>query len=1335
MQTEEGAMNRELILQLGKALIIPPLFFLIACSHTTPFISDNLPNKTVPPAEPSKVESTVFLIGDAGKPVIGGTEPNFQSLARQLSLDAKKSVAIFLGDNIYPAGLPAPGSPDREEMERRLVEQLQVVKNSGARGIFVPGNHDWAKFGPDGWNAVRRQEEFVESFLGTQNDSIDNGFLPNDGCPGPAVVDIGASLRLIVLDTQWWLHAGDKPKHPSSQCAADSPDEVVAQLHQALAEADPRSVLIAGHHPLATHGIHGGFYGWRDHLFPLLNFSKYLWVPLPGIGSIYPLVRSMGVSNQDLANGENKRMRQALEAAMQANPPLVYASGHEHALQILMHSKLPSFLIVSGHGTLSHSDPVSHGKDTIFAHQHPGIVRLDFLDNGRVRLAVIEPGDHGEKDVEVFSMWLREDHKAESPSPPANEGSSIGLPADDGSLWGDQFVSPRGGPALPGVFFESDAVFESGDADSIANPDSMRTTIVVPGLRYKAGGVHNFFFGAHHRDLWTKPIKVPVLNLATFRGGVTPIKRGGGLQTKSLRFRDGNGMQWQFRSIDKDPIKALPSELRETVAQSIIQDQISSSHPYSALVVKRLAAALGVLHAEPILVVLPDDPRLGEFRAEFGGVFGLIEERPTDGPDGEPGFAGSDKIVDSAELFDELDEDCDDLVNPRAYLTARLLDIYVGDWDRHVDQWRWARFKENDKKIWYPIPRDRDQAFAYFDGLFPSLAEKRWMVRQLENYKKDKPDVISLTHSGRHLDRRILPRLGYDAWRAVTEEVKSKLTDTVIDEAVNNLPPEIQKIESHELTRRLLDRREMLPALSDQFYKNLARYVDVRLSRKNEFVTVDRLANGDVAVKVFKRDKETGEKRADAVVYDRTIILGETAEARIYLMGGDDKVEVTGNASSSIIVRTMGGEGRDEFVDHSKVSGYFLGLVPFIPDAENKTFFYGRKDSSSFVAGPSTKTSYKQIEPPQPPQFAPPPKFSSMKAPIERRDYGHDVRPVPFLGYTVDEGFFFGGGPAITRYSFGKNPYAYKLSLLGNYAFRAGAFRVALSADIVDVFPGARLNIEGRISVPRSVGNFYGFGNETGRDEDLEADDFYKVKTDNYSLRPKLSFKMHDHFDWYVGAGYSFTNLKRRDSPFVRLLADSLGLYGAGKFRQLYFSTGIEIDTRDRKVASTRGIYTALEAAHYPNILDLSERFTRLSGETRFYLSDTLLTDFTLAFRIGGQKLYGTFPFFEAAFLGGKSSLRGFRNYRFAGDAAAWGNVDLRFYLKRIWMVFPADFGLFTFADAGRVWVDGESPGDWHTDVGAGIWLAPVRRDFTISVGAGFSNEATQIIAGLGFAF
>jgi hypothetical protein len=214
--------------------------------------------------------------------------------------------------------------------------------------------------------------------------------------------------------------------------------------------------------------------------------------------------------------------------------------------------------------------------------------------------------------------------------------------------------------------------------------DSSQTVTLAAGPEYEAGSLHRFFFGSHYRDLWATPLKVEVLDLNRFAGGLTPLRRGGRRQTKSLRFLGEDGRQYVFRSIDKDPSRVLPPELQETLASDIIQDQISSAHPFAALVVGPLAKALGVLYAEPRLAVMPDDPKLGEFRAEFRQLMGFIEERPNDGLDGEPGFAGSDKIVATQELFAELEKDHDNDVDSEAYLTARLLDIFVGDWDRHV---------------------------------------------------------------------------------------------------------------------------------------------------------------------------------------------------------------------------------------------------------------------------------------------------------------------------------------------------------------------------------------------------------------------------------------------------------------------------------------------------------------------------------------------------------------------------------------------------------------------------------------------------------------------------
>src|SRR6476661_668234 len=133
-------------------------------------------------------------------------------------------------------------------------------------------------------------------------------------------------------------------------------------------------------------------------------------------------------------------------------------------------------------------------------------------------------------------------------------------------------------------------------------------TVVTPGKGYAAGGFHRWLFGSHYRDLWTTPVRVPVLDLETFAGGLRPTERGGGKQTKSLRFKGGDAREYAFRSLDKDPSPLLPVELKHTVAQEILQDQMSAGHPAAPLVVSPILDAAHVVHSSPRLVLLPDDP-------------------------------------------------------------------------------------------------------------------------------------------------------------------------------------------------------------------------------------------------------------------------------------------------------------------------------------------------------------------------------------------------------------------------------------------------------------------------------------------------------------------------------------------------------------------------------------------------------------------------------------------------------------------------------------------------------------------------------------------------------
>lgn len=476
-------------------------------------------------------------------------------------------------------------------------------------------------------------------------------------------------------------------------------------------------------------------------------------------------------------------------------------------------------------------------------------------------------------------------------------------------------------------------------------PDSLT---VIPGPEYEAGWLHEFLFGEHYRDLWSAPTKVKVLDMGTFAGGLIPVDEGGGFQTKSLKLLGANGKQYAFRSINKDPKKILQPELQDTFAADIVQDQISSSNPAAALVVDVLADALGVLHPKPAVVFLPDDERLGQFREKFAGILGIIEDFPSEGPDDTEGFGGSNKIVKTIKFFDTLEKDNDNLVNARAMLTARLLDVFVGDWDRHILQWRWARFKEDGRNIWYPIPRDRDQAFARFDGVFPKIGAAA--ITQFENFDDRFHHMPSLTFAGRFVDRRLLVSLDKQQWDSVVTSVTAALTDEVIERAAQNLPPEFYKLRGEWLTQALKSRRNSFKKAVDEYYSLLAEYVDVHFSDKGEFVEVKRLDDERVEV-VAHQKKKSGEIGDE--IFRRVFRADETDEVRLHLQGGDDKCVVTGTVESSIIVRVIGGGGDDELVDESVVRGVLWGVIPFISQADRCTFFYDDKGDNKFVAGPS----------------------------------------------------------------------------------------------------------------------------------------------------------------------------------------------------------------------------------------------------------------------------------------------------------------------------------------------------------------------------------------------
>ena len=830
------------------------------------------------------------------------------------------------------------------------------------------------------------------------------------------------------------------------------------------------------------------------------------------------------------------------------------------------------------------------------------------------------------------------------------------------------------------------------------------TVTATPGKQYGAGGFHRLILGGHYRNLWTTPLKVEVLDLATFAGGLTPVQRGGGRQSQTLRLKGADGRQYAFRSIDKDPSAVLSDAYRKTFAAGILRDQVSSAHPVAPLVAAPLLEAAGVLHATPRLAVLPDDPRLGEFRAQFGGMFGTIEERPDDATEENPGFYGASDVVSSETLFKRLEKGPDHRIDARTYLKARLIDIYLGDWDRHSFQWRWARFDEGELHIWRPIPKDRDQAFSRYDGLL------NWYVSfyqpTIVSFREKYPRIFRLVFSARELDRRLLSELDWPQWEEVATQLKSQLTDAAIDQAVAQLPPEYARRSGPELARVLKKRRDRLPRAAKDFYSLLVTDVDVHATDEREIAVVERRSDGKLELRLYAR-QDHEEAPSGEPFFRRVFDAGKTKEVRLYLHGGDDRLVARGESRGRIMFRVIGGKGDDDLAAAATRGG--------------KTRCYdGRREAM----GSKNMEDCNELTPKEQPQKdARIPLVASLPAPP--RDWGKQTAPLVTASYNSDIGLYVQGALVQTIYGFRYVPYHQRHTLSAGYATGASGVRAEYKGDYR--FSGRRsLEVFARASDIEVI-HFSGFGNETP----VPSRERQKVVQKQLLFDPSLMFRFSNRVQLSVGPRLLVTDT----DPELGTILDEVRPEGIGRFTELGAQADLRIDTRNRAVHATRGVLFDVGGSFHPTVFSVKESFGEVHGQAATYLTAGGYLEPTLAFRVGGKKVWGRFPYHEAATLGGKDTVRGYLEQRFAGDGSVYGSAELRVFLTRFSFLSPGDMGIFFLGDTGRVHLDGEDSKKWHSGFGGGLWFSFVERLNTVSIAVVRSEEKTGIYARLGFAF
>ncbi|MGO4877963.1 BamA/TamA family outer membrane protein [Pedobacter psychrotolerans] len=1151
------------------------------------------------------VKYRVILFGDAGE-MNAAQMQDLKNAAKQII--PKKTTVVYLGDNIYPTGMGLPGSIEEEETKKILRSQFEPMRSMGASVYFIPGNHDWDKSGPDGLAKIKAQDDYLKA----QNDPLLK-LIPANGCPDPVAINLTDKLTIIAYDSEWWLFPYKK-SNPAGECDCNTKDEVLVRMEELLEKNKNKVILLASHHPFQSYGPHGGYFNLRNHLFPLTSLNKNLYIPMPVLGSVYPLLRSTLLSPEDLNHPAYKDMIKSVNGVFGDYPNVTYVAGHEHGLQMIKGKQLQ---IISGSG--SKVSPNKKGKNSLFQEMQQGYVIADQLKNNDMRYAYYIYSDTSVKQVYSYIKKF-----AEIPSKIRNRDKP--LTADS-------------------IFVRIKPEYDS------------------------VGRFHRYVFGENYRKEYAERTKVPVLHVSKMKGGLKATQRGGGNQSRSLRLEDKDGKEYVLRSIEKYPEVLLPEALRNTFAKDVIKDNMSAQHPFSALVVPDLADAAKIPHTNPVIGWVSPDDGLGEFESAFANTLCLFEERE---PVGE-----SDS---SPKMDKKLTDDNDNKLDGPAWVKARSLDVLLGDWDRHEDQWRWKETKTKDGSNYTPVPRDRDQVFFRSDGFLQRFTQSSSLLPMMQGYERPIQNINWFLWEGREISSRWTANITEDEFNQIVKDFCANYNDAVFEKALRKLPEPSYSLHHDEFLKRLRERVASLPKLMNDYYHFFNRIVDIEVTNKNERIKISDTKENGLRVKINKISKEGNIKDE---LFDRKFDPKVTKEIRVYMHNGNDSL-ILDNKNSAIKIRIIGGKG-EKYYDFANSNG--------------RVKLYGRTDKATYAGNDQNKIN--KIISNDTANFSYIPKDMYV-----RRSYNLNA------GYNRDDGILLGLIYKQTNPGFRKQPWGNSQTVSFLHSFSTRAFRFNYKGEWLKALGKGDLLVNGYAFAPNNNQNFFGLGNDTHFDEHGDDIRYYRARFNLYQVdaairwrKPKSTFS--------VGPSYQYYKFNREDNEGRFILnADQLHSADSLTVRNEKMFAGAIVNftnnTRDNDLLPTLGSFVDFKLLGYKGVNQYSNSFGQLTASIALYKNLDGRKNFILADRFGGGVTVGKPAFYQALYLGGQGNLQGYRQFRFAGEHIFYNNLELRAKLgDLVSYVLPGQIGLLGFYDVGRVWQRNEVSNTWHHGVGGGLYFAP----------------------------
>jgi hypothetical protein len=1229
--------------------VLSIVFLIHSCATFNPQYKDQNATNTLPIDK--QVDHTFYLIGDGGNSPMGTKSAAIEAFETDIATASENSTVLFLGDNVYPKGLPDKDQERRPLAEHQLNVQTNAVKRFKGQTIFIPGNHDWYS----GIKGLKRQEKYVEDALGKHT------FLPENGCPIDKV-KISDDVVLLAIDSHWYLTNWDNHPTINDDCDIKTREDFLNELGSQIKKSRGKTTIIAIHHPMFTNGSHGGQYSFASHM-----------KPFPVLGTLKNVIRKTGgIINVDQQNSRYNELKNRMVSLAQQNDKVIFVSGHEHNLQYIVENNLPQ--IVSGSGS------------KLSAVRNIGNGQFAFASSGYAKLSVFKDGS---SQVQFYSV------KSKKP------------------------------------VFQTEVLPPNKNPHSTIYPNSFPSEVmasIYTTAETNTSELGTFLWGERYRKQYGTKVKAPTVSLDTLYGGLTPVRKGGGNQSKSLRLEDKKGTQFVMRALKKQGSQYLQAtifkdqyigkKLDDSALEKLILDVFSGAHPYTPFAVGDLADAIGVFHTNPVLYYIPKQNSLGSFNTDFGDELYMIEEHTSEGHSDKASFGFQDKLLSTDDMMKKLHKDEDIVIDEKAYIKARLFDMLIGDWDRHQDQWRWIEFKENGKKVYRPMPRDRDQAFSIMsDGFLLAAAVKLIpTARLLRKYSDDLVDVKGVNVEPYPLDMELIQKSDKSVWDAQVMYIQEHITDEIIEKAfLINIPEEIHDDAIETIKKTLRARRSNLQKISDRYYKVVNKFASVKGTNKDDWFDIQRLPDGKTKVSVYRIK---GGEKAD-LYHERTYLRQETKELWIYGLDDDDVFHVYGESNDLIKLRLVGGQNNDIYdIENGK-------KVTYYDYKSKKNTVVTNKGNKKFTDDYEINVyNYKKL------------KNSTNQL-------------IPTIGANPDDGFKIGFSNTFTNYGFERNPFTAQHKVTAAYYFATSGYDLNYTGEFANVIGKANLGIDVKFTSPNYAVNFFGYGNSTSNFEANEEGlidvnlDFNRVKIRAFSISPSLIWKGQYGSNFKIGLDYESYEVERTEGRFINtIIGDnqevSNSFYGA--------NAQYKYQVQDNKAYPTLGMLFSLHVG-YKNNVNKSKGFGYVIPELAFDYKLESTGQLVLATKFAGQVNLGDgFEFYQAANIGANNGLRGYRNERFSGQQAFTQSTDVRFNLRAHEDGFlPFSYGIYGGFDYGRVWVDTDlaidpsfdpafNQNQWNTSIGGGVFVNAYNT-VTANLSAFTSDDGLRIGFNFGFGF